>query len=133
MAVAWAGSYSSDSTPAWELPYAMGTALKGKKKKKKSVIFITTRNFKFWLFQGAYLVWHAPFPHPFLWPFTLALLFLLCHLTIVLPLFHFFPNVPEKLIIFIRGHSREIIKLSNYHNSPLLLNYSNVSFFEQIL
>ena len=31
----WAGSYSSDSTPSWELPYVTGVTLKGKKEKKK--------------------------------------------------------------------------------------------------
>ena len=35
MAMVWADSCSSNSTPAWELPYAMGEALKKKKKKKK--------------------------------------------------------------------------------------------------
>ena len=33
MAVAQASSYSSNSTLAWELPYAVGTALKEEKKK----------------------------------------------------------------------------------------------------
>ena len=35
VAVVQAGSCSSDSTSAWELPYAAGVALKSKKKKKK--------------------------------------------------------------------------------------------------
>ena len=34
VAVAQAGSYSSDFTPAWALPYAAGVALKGKHKNK---------------------------------------------------------------------------------------------------
>ena len=41
VAVAKAGSYSSDSTLAWELPYATGAALKRKNKirrKKKKYI-----------------------------------------------------------------------------------------------
>ena len=32
-AVVWASGYSSNLTPAWELPYAMGMALKRPKKK----------------------------------------------------------------------------------------------------
>ena len=36
MAVAKVGSCSSDRTPAQELPYAAGTDIKRKKKKKKS-------------------------------------------------------------------------------------------------
>jgi len=35
-AVVQAGSCSSDLTLAWKLPYAMGVALKSKKKKKQS-------------------------------------------------------------------------------------------------
>ena len=34
MSVAMAGSYSSDMTPRWELPYATGVALKRKKEIK---------------------------------------------------------------------------------------------------
>ena len=34
VAVVETGSYSSDLTPAWELPYATGAALKNKKSKK---------------------------------------------------------------------------------------------------
>ena len=34
VAVAWASSCSSDSTPAWELPYAAGVGLKKKRKEK---------------------------------------------------------------------------------------------------
>ena len=36
VAVVWAGSCSSDLTPSWELPYAMGATLKRPKKKKKN-------------------------------------------------------------------------------------------------
>ena len=35
VAVVEAGSYSSDLTPAWELPYAMGTDLKRRRRRKK--------------------------------------------------------------------------------------------------
>ena len=34
VAVAWASSCSSDSTPIWELPYAAGAAIKTKTKTK---------------------------------------------------------------------------------------------------
>ena len=49
LAVAQASSYSSDSTPAWELPYAMDAALKKLKKKKKKqrerIFFILSLSF----------------------------------------------------------------------------------------
>ena len=35
VAVVWAGSCSSDLTPAWELPYAVGATITERKKKKK--------------------------------------------------------------------------------------------------
>ena len=35
VAVVWAGSCSSDSVPGLELPYAVGVAIKRRKKKKK--------------------------------------------------------------------------------------------------
>jgi len=47
VAVAKAGSYSSDSTLAWELPYATGAALKRKNKirrKKKKIHFCKVVN-----------------------------------------------------------------------------------------
>ena len=44
VALVQAGGYSSDSTPAWEPPYAMGAAQRNSKKTKKinnKVFFIT--------------------------------------------------------------------------------------------
>ena len=40
VAVVWASGYRSDSTLAWELPYAEGATLKRPKKKKKKVLGI---------------------------------------------------------------------------------------------
>ena len=41
IAVAVAGSCSSYLTLAWDLLYAMGTALKKEKKKKKIIIYVS--------------------------------------------------------------------------------------------
>ena len=43
VAVVWAGSCSSDLTPAWELPSAVGEPITERKKKKKR-----QKNPKFW-------------------------------------------------------------------------------------
>ena len=45
VALAEAGGYSSDSTPAWEPPYAASVALKSKKKKGQWFIFVPTLYF----------------------------------------------------------------------------------------
>ena len=43
VAVAVAGTCNSDLTPAWELPYATGLALKSKKKRKKEIGKLTLK------------------------------------------------------------------------------------------